>query len=107
MKSLTEILKIAFLFIVFLICGYIVGYPSLRLSNILIARNYFVYKSVEEGGQLVENHFDIDHGPAMVLGKQQPSTFIGIIYKPLSFIELYLRGYGDYPRTFVTEEGPD
>jgi hypothetical protein len=104
MKSYKEILKVLLELVGCLVVLYVVAYPCLRVSKILIARNYFVYKTIEEGGQLIEDHFDIDHGPGMIYGQIQQRTFLGALYKPLSFIEIYLRGYGNYPRVWIAEE---
>ncbi|MBN1973700.1 MAG: hypothetical protein JW787_08685 [Sedimentisphaerales bacterium] len=104
MQSYKVIPKLLLELFACLICLYVIAYPCLRVSRILIARNYFVYKTIEEGGQLIEDHFDIDHGPAMVYGRIQQRTFLGVMYKPLSLIEVYLRGYGNYPRVWIAEE---
>ena len=107
MKSLRRKLNITFLLLLSLICCYIIGYPCLRLSRVLIARDYTIYKRAENGDRLIEDHFDIEHGPAMVSGKKRPGTLIGTIYKPISFVEVYLRGYGDYPTSRIAIECPD
>ena len=107
MKSLGKKSKLMLGFLVCFVCFYIISYPCLRLSRILIARDYTVYITPEEGGQLFENHFDIDHGSAFIEGKLQPGSFLGTIYKPLSFLEMQLRGYGDYPTVVRAYECPD
>jgi len=104
MKSFWKKFKTILLCIGCFVFLYIISYPCLRLSRILIARDYTVYITTEEGGQIFENHFDIDRGPAFVHGKFQAGSFLGKIYKPLSFLEVYLRGYGDYPRVWVGQE---
>jgi len=99
--------KISILILEYIVCFvgfYVIAYPCLRLSKILIARDYVIYITPKEGGQLCENHFNIDHGPALVYGEMQPGTFLGAMYKPLSFIEVHLRGYGGYPRVWICEE---
>ncbi len=108
MKSLGKNSKLMLGFLVCFVCFYIISYPCLRLSRILIARDYTVYITPEEGGQLFENHFDIDYDSAFIDGKLQPDSFLGRIYKPLSFLEVNLRRYGDYPRVWVCDsEGCD
>lgn len=107
MKSLGKLSKLVLEFLACFVCLYVIAYPCLRVSKILIARNYFVYKTAKGGGQLVEDHFDIDNGPAMVYGQKQPGSFLGAVYKPLSFIEVHLRGYGAYPRVWISQEYPD
>jgi hypothetical protein len=107
MKSYKEILKVLLELAGCLVVLYVIAYPCLRITRILIAREYIIYITPKEGGQLFEEHFDIDHGSAMVYGQKQPGSFLGAMYKPLSFIEVHLRGYGDYPKLSKVIEGPD
>lgn len=104
MKFCRDLPRLLLELLVCFVCLYVIAYPCLRLTRILVARNYFVYKNNPEGGQLVEDNFDIDHGPAFVYDVKQPRSFLGALYRPLSFIEVHLRGYGDYPRVWIAEE---
>ena len=105
MKYNQKIAKIIFCVLAAVVLIYVMAYASLRLSHILVARDYIVYDFGEGGPRVFVNHFDIGRGAAFKNGKPQFNSILGTIYRPLSFVELQLRGYGKYPKVWSSEEG--
>jgi len=83
---------------------YVISYPLLRLSHVLVARDYVIYHFDDKPGRVLAHHHDIGRGSAFHDGQLQPDGILDMIYGPLEFVELYVRGYGNYPKVWLAEE---
>lgn len=83
---------------------YVISYTLLRLSHVLVARNYVIYHFDDKPGLVLANHFDIGRGSAFHDGQLKADGILDMIYGPLEFVELYVRGYGNYPKVWLADE---
>ena len=105
MKNGHRITKRIFGILAALFLVYVISYPLLRLSHVLVARDYFIYHFDDKPGRVLANHHDIGRGSAFHDGQLQPDGIVEKIYGPLAFVELYVRGYGNYPKVWLADEG--
>jgi len=89
MKHNHRMTKIVFRALAALVLVYVISYSLLRLSHILVARDYVVYDINDNGVRVFVNHYDIGRGSAIHDGQLQSDTVLGIIYAPLAFVELW------------------
>ena len=87
-----------------LVLVYVISYALLRLSHVLVARDCVIYHFDEKAGRVLAHHHDIGRGSAIRDGQLQPDGILDMSYGPVGFVELWVRGYGNYPKVWLAEE---
>ena len=88
-----------------IIIVYAASYPALRATDILVLREYCVYGSTQDRKRLFTDYVDIGRGSAFEDGrdKLKPKSSLTGLYGPLSAAELFVRGYSQYPKSWISD----
>lgn len=101
MSSITKALRIVCLAagVALMVYGFV--YPVLRITHVLVARCYIVCHYNRWGDEWTVEHFDIGRGGAFGPdGEYRSVSAIATVFAPLSWMELRVRGFGEYPVTW-------
>ena len=84
--------------------AYVTAYAVLRLTHVLVTRNYLVLLHDAAGNETVVEHFDVGRGSAYdERHRPRLHSFLGSVFCPLAAIELRLRGIRGFPFTWPAE----